>query len=258
MAHKRFKLLIFVSPPLVRAGLLFLSLVFAQALQAQPRPDSLGTKRPAPVATSKVEEEPLVYTYAVTPEKIEMAADTLPDANFRMYNPARQQTIDYGTLGNLGSSARPLLYEVLPQLGFGLGIHAFDLYTVGPQDLRFYRNSRSFSDAFFSQGKNNQEAMLNARFARTFSGGTNISLDYRSINNIGQYNYQRDRQWHHLDGDSQYRDRVWHDPTRCPQRCYHRRRLGQPTWRRLCLRSGLHAEASCASRDHQPVCNPGT
>jgi Putative porin len=155
---------------------------------AQPPTAASATTRP-----QSVPDEPLLYTYALTPEKSEPAADTLPDANFRMYNPARRPLIDYGTTGNLGSSARPMLYEVRPQRGFDFGMHSFELYSLRPQDLRFYRNARAFSDAFFSQGRNNLEAMVNARFARTFSGGTNVSLDYRTVNNLGQYNYQRDR-----------------------------------------------------------------
>jgi hypothetical protein len=137
--------------------------------------------------------EPLQFTHAQTPEKSELVTDSLPDAAFRMYDPARQSPIDYGTIGNIGSAARPLLYEVAPLRGFSNGIDVFELYTLKPNDLRFYRNKRAFSDAFFSQGKNNLSSMLNAKFARTFEGGLNVSLDYRSINNNGEYNYQRDK-----------------------------------------------------------------
>lgn len=70
-------------------------------------------------------------------------------------------------------------------------MHTFDLYKLQPADLRFYRNSRSFSDVFFSQGRTQLEGMMNARLAHTFSGGTNFSMDYRTINNLGQYRYQR-------------------------------------------------------------------
>lgn len=162
--------------------------LFAQELPAPNFPqDSIGARKA--VETN----EPLLYSFAHSPEKSEMAADTLPDYAFRMYDPARRSAIDYGTIGNLGSSARPMLYEVAPQRGFQLGFNAFDLYTYRPTDLRFYKNTRSFSEAFFSQGSNNLQAMLNARFARTFSDGSNLSVDYHSINNLGEFNYQRDK-----------------------------------------------------------------
>ncbi|MCB9343718.1 MAG: hypothetical protein H6576_08480 [Lewinellaceae bacterium] len=175
-----------------RLLLALLSGLLCVALNAQ-NPDSIPVKPSAFPVNLKDVDEPLRFTYAASPEKSEAESDTLPDYLFRMYDPARKPDLDYGTLGNLGSSARPLWYEVRPRLGFDLGIRSFELYTLRPQDLKFYRNKRSFSDAFFSQGRNNLEAMVNARFARTFSGGTCFSLDYHSINNLGQFNYQRDR-----------------------------------------------------------------
>lgn len=195
MAFKKFFRAIICFLQVFRLGLVLLGVLTSNALSAQE--PQLG--QPGPTAASAttrkvpVSDEPLLFTFALTPEKSEAATDSLPDATFRMYNPARRSLIDYGTIGNLGSSARPLLYAVAPQQGFDFGIHGFDLYTLKSRDLRFYRNTRSFSEATFSQGKNNLESMLNARFARTFSGGTNFSLDYRSINNLGQFNYQRDK-----------------------------------------------------------------
>lgn len=136
---------------------------------------------------------PLLYSFALTPERSQPVGDTLPDHNFRMYDPARRQPVDWGTLGNLGSSARPLFFDTRMRRGFDLGSHSFDLYRLKANDLRFYRNTRSYSEAFFSQGRTQFDGTLNARFGRTFAGGTNLSLDYRTINNKGQYLYQRDK-----------------------------------------------------------------
>ncbi|HAD12061.1 MAG TPA: hypothetical protein DCF33_06435, partial [Saprospirales bacterium] len=71
------------------------------------------------------------------------------------------------------------------------GVNAFDLYKIRPEELGFYKNARTFSDVSFSQGRNQFETNLNARFSRTFEGGTNFSLEYRTLNNLGQYRYQR-------------------------------------------------------------------
>lgn len=146
-----------------------------------------------PRILTPVDTTPLAYTLPQTPERLEPEEDTLPDYHFRIYNPARQRPVDYGTLGNLGSSARPLFFETQPRQGFDAGVHAFDLYNLRPDDLRFYRHARSYSDVFFSQGRTQQEGMLNARLARTFAGGTTFSLDYRTINNLGQFRHQRDQ-----------------------------------------------------------------
>lgn len=160
----------------------FTLLCLAGPIAAQQAPG----QQPAP-------DEPLVVTFAPSPERSVPAADTLPDRDFRMYDPARRQDIDWGTLGNLGSAARPMMFENRPVRGFDVGAHAFDLYMLKPEQLGFYRNPKTFSDAFFSQGKNQFETNLNARFARTFAGGTNFSLEYRTLNNLGQYRYQRDK-----------------------------------------------------------------
>lgn len=160
-----------------------------------PVPPSTTVPTPASPTTARAATpaEPLFSTLAHAPERAAPAADTLPDLDFRMYDPARRQPIDWGTLGNLGSAARPLLYETAARRGFDLGFHAFDFYKIQPEELRFYRNSRAFSDAFFSQGRNQFETMASLRFARTFADGLSVALDYRGINNLGQYRYQRDK-----------------------------------------------------------------
>ncbi|HAD12062.1 MAG TPA: hypothetical protein DCF33_06440, partial [Saprospirales bacterium] len=44
-------------------------------------------------------DDPLLITFALTPERSEYLADSMPDYQFRMYDPARKHTVDYGTLG---------------------------------------------------------------------------------------------------------------------------------------------------------------
>lgn len=176
-------------PPL--APCLFALCIFAFCLL----PLSATAQQPVAASpTARAAEQdttPFLFTFALTPERSFPASDTLPDFDFRMYDPARRKQIDWGTLGNLGSAARPLLFETRAQRGFDVGEHAFDLYRMQPGELRFYRNTRSFSEVFFSQGAKQEQGMLNARFSRTFEGGANFSLDYRTINHAGQYRYQR-------------------------------------------------------------------
>lgn len=158
-------------------------------------PGTLQAQQPASPTTRTIKQptEPLLFTFALSPESSQPASDTLPDTQFRMYDPARRQVIDWGTLGNLGAAARPLLFENQARKGFDVGVHSFDLYMLRPEQLRFYRNINTFSDVAFSQGRNQFETNLNARFARTFSDGVNFSLEYQTLNNLGQYRYQRDK-----------------------------------------------------------------
>ncbi len=168
--------------------LLFALFAHASSAYAQrPEAASRTTRTIAPDTT------PLLFTFSLSPERFEPAHDTLPDHNFRMYEPSRREMIDYGTLGNLGSSARSLFYEPVQRKGLRLGYEAYDLYRLRPEALRFYRNVRSFSEVYFSQGRNQLDGLLNARFSRTFADRVNFSMDYRTINNRGGFRYQRDK-----------------------------------------------------------------
>ncbi len=168
-------------------------LLLNHGLLAQPTTPPSSPSPTPPRVVAPVDTTPVAYTLPQTPERLGPEKDTLPDYHFRIYNPARRQAVDYGTLGNLGSSARPLFFETQPRRGFEVGVHAFDLYQLRPDDLRFYRTARSYSEVFFSQGRTQQEGMLTAQLARTFADGTTFALDYRTINNLGQFRHQRDQ-----------------------------------------------------------------
>ncbi len=149
-----------------------------------------STSRPLPALQDSVGP---VYYYLVTdPSQRIPADDTLPDLAFRMYDPARRHGIfDYGHLGNLGTAARPLAFGTNSRTGFGTGMHAFDLYQLSPNDLRFYRHTRTFSHAGFSRGRTQRDAASYIRLSRTFEKGLCFSLNYQTFNNLGEYRFQR-------------------------------------------------------------------
>lgn len=165
---------------------LLLALLRTPAFAQQPE----AASSTAQFIATPADTTPFFYNLVLSPERSWPADDTLADAAFRMYDPARRQTIDWGTLGNVGASARPLFFQTTARLGFSPGLHSFDLYQLRPGDLQFYRNTRSFTDLFFSQGRIQDDNMLLARFSRTFAGGLNFSLDYRNFNHLGQFRYQ--------------------------------------------------------------------
>ncbi|MDW8229577.1 MAG: putative porin [Saprospiraceae bacterium] len=131
--------------------------------------------------------------FASAPERIHPDGDTLPDAAFRMYDPARQPIIDWGTLGNIGASARPLFFQTDLRRGVQTGYRVFDLYHLDTDDLPFYLGRRALTDLFVSRGRNQNDLMVRAKFSRTFARGTNFSLFHQNIVNIGQYQYQAAR-----------------------------------------------------------------
>ncbi len=141
-------------------------------------------------AAATLDTTTLYYLHAKAPERAYLDNDTLPDAAFRMYDPARQPLIDWGTLGNIGASARPLFFQTTPRRGAYTGYQVFDLYRLQADDLPFYPNSRALTDLFFSQGRTQTDLMLRAKFSRTFSRGVNFSLLHQNLNHTGQYRYQ--------------------------------------------------------------------
>lgn len=172
--------------PVACLGVVFL-LCMSLALQAQT-PDSIP--QPPVVEPELPDTTPLYFVQAYAPEVLGLDVDTMAGMPFRQYDPARLQLIDYGTLGNVGAAARPLLFEAPSRRGFDVGVRAFDIYRLQPEDLRFYRRQRTFSDVYFSQGGNQDENAVKARFSRTFSDGANISFDYRTITNLGAFKHQ--------------------------------------------------------------------
>ena len=164
-------------------GLFLFTPIFSQAQQPEAASSTAQV-------ISAADTLPFLFTFSISPEQRLPADDTLPDFNFRMYDPARRQTIDWGTLGNIGAAARPLLFQPKDRLGFDPGFHSFELYQLRPEELQFYRHARSFTDLFFSQGQVQNDNLLQARFSRTFSGGLNFSMQYRTFNHVGQYRYQ--------------------------------------------------------------------
>lgn len=141
--------------------------------------------------TTPAPADTVLYTLAGDPGQSYPATDTLPDFDFRMYDPARKGPVDYATLGNLGSAARPLWFAPLPSIGFTTGFRAFDLYRNDPAELAFYRNRRTYSHAYFSRGRTQRDAMSSLKLSRTFAKGLTVALHYNTINNLGEYRFQR-------------------------------------------------------------------
>jgi Putative porin len=159
-----------------------------------PRPGlGLDSLVPPPVAEPP-DTVPLRYFLAGSPEVLRSDADTMPDFEFRMYDPARQSAIDWGTLGNVGSAARPLFFETTARRGFQTGIRAFDLYKMRPEDLRFYQHPRLPTEVRFNRGVQQVDDMSRVRISRTFPRKLTFALQMRRLGNLGQYRFQKVRQ----------------------------------------------------------------
>lgn len=107
------------------------------------------------------------------------------------YDPARLTAYPYATLGNLGSPARPLYFNIAQPKGINTGHRAFDLYKVRFEDFRFYDTDIGLTRLAYSQGIDQQDAIFRAQFGRNFDRGVNFSLNYQRINQTGQFASQR-------------------------------------------------------------------
>ncbi|MFN4079630.1 MAG: putative porin [Saprospiraceae bacterium] len=149
---------------------------------------ALAQRPPDPIDTAI-----LVYYTPAAPQAQRPDADSLPDAAFRVWDPARAFLIDDAHLGNLGSPSRPLLYRIAPRSGFHIGTEVYELYRVEPMNLRFYRSANTFSEVSFLQGPNRNNVVSTARISRRFSDGIAFALEFRNLNHAGQFRYQKNR-----------------------------------------------------------------
>ena len=155
------------------------------------RPDSIPDGLASELAYEIMDTSHIFYFYEDNPYNQFPFNDTLLDPRFSQYDPTRQQVVDYFTLGNLGSAHYPLFYDAYNREGFDIGLHQFDLYKTTA--LKYYGVETPYSEAFYSQGGDQEDSYFKGNFGRSFSDGLNFSLNYSRINNIGSYTRAKSR-----------------------------------------------------------------
>lgn len=120
-------------------------------------------------------------------------SDTILD-EIHIYNPLEKGKLFYQHLGNLGSAARPLFYE-LPQLHAKLdfGFYDFAPYLKRRQNIKLYQTNKAFSKLAVVPGSNQQNFMLSALFSRPFKNNVQLTIDYSRIIQEGLYSSQATR-----------------------------------------------------------------
>lgn len=104
--------------------------------------------------------------------------DTLLN-NFHNYDPVAKSNWKYQDLGNIGSAAKPVFYEVPELIGLSSGFHAYDLYFRDPAKRKFYDTKSPFTEmsAFFGGGQRN---MLDLAFSRNVTSRWNLGIDFNT------------------------------------------------------------------------------
>lgn len=132
----------------------------------------------------------IYFFYAGNPNLVFPFSDSLLES-FQQYDPIRLRELDYASLGNLGSAARPLFFQPTWRRGFDVGLHQFDIYQLSTADVRYYKITQAFTQAGYTQGSTQDDGFFNIRFSRNFADGLNLSLESHRINNAGAYDFQQ-------------------------------------------------------------------
>ena len=99
---------------------------------------------------------------------------------FHNYEAVANTWYKYQDLGNLGTAARPVFYDVPNQIGRTSGFHAYDLYHNSPDSIRYYNTKSPYTkiEAFFGGGNRNK---LDIGFARNITPNWNVGIGYHTI-----------------------------------------------------------------------------
>ena len=110
-------------------------------------------------------------------------------SNFHQYDRALRN--DYGHLGNLGSAHHSILFRNEEVKELRMGYQQFDAYHYRAEKHPFYILNNAITDVAYTQGSTQEDAYFQAKFARNFSDGIQLSIDYEKINHQGNYLHQK-------------------------------------------------------------------
>ncbi|MCB9279074.1 MAG: hypothetical protein H6562_09185 [Lewinellaceae bacterium] len=149
-----------------------------------------GTQNRSNVQVEQELEQPDTFGVFVfsaqNPNREVPFSDSLLDDFFHQYDPARKKSVDYLTLGILGSAAHPLIYQPADRQGFDVGFHQFDLYLMPAEDLPFYRLQRAYTNVGYTIGSEQPDGYFTGSFSRNFANGLNFTLEHRRIFQLGR------------------------------------------------------------------------
>ncbi|NNF36478.1 MAG: hypothetical protein HKN68_20415, partial [Saprospiraceae bacterium] len=147
--------------------------------------------------TQQVEIDPFAdttrieYFYLTLLDSIYSFSDTTLSRWTHTYDPSRMRNAEYFNLGNNGSAARPIIFEKPVMMGTDYGYHAYDIYRLSSRGFKFYKVNRPFFDFTFTPVGGQQNFVIKSDFARNFSDGVSLSINYDRINQEGFYQSQQ-------------------------------------------------------------------
>jgi hypothetical protein len=113
-----------------------------------------------------------------------------PLHGFNNYNPLQKGQDIYAFLGNAGSAASPITYQMPTVAGFSFVHGAFDLYKIRQDSIRFYMLDKPFSEINYVMGKGKEQQLLFTH-SQQIRKGLYLGLYARFANSPGLYQRQR-------------------------------------------------------------------
>ncbi|WP_246581288.1 putative porin [Echinicola shivajiensis] len=100
--------------------------------------------------------------------------------NFHNFEPVFKSGYKYQDLGNLGSAAKPVYYDLPGKIGTRSGFDVYDLYYRSPDKLKYFDTKSPYTklEAFYGGGNRN---MLNVEFARNITPTWNVGFNFNTI-----------------------------------------------------------------------------
>ena len=184
---------------LISTLLLLAGSLLAGSLLVAQQPGFPGSTVPQPNQSLELSPQPEVDTTRVflfqlddIEKRKEFSDTTLHE--FHLYSPIEKGFLFSQSLGNLGSSSRPLLYDIeADRKGLRLGYHQYDPYRLERQDFNHIRSKKSVTNLFFSPGANQRNFIIKAQFSRPFKNDVQLTLDYTRVIQEGFYASQDTR-----------------------------------------------------------------
>ncbi len=142
---------------------------------------------------------PMTYVLILDPDRNYIFADTFAWEDNKHY------PLGYtdAHLGNYGSATRTLTPTGSSPIGFSTGWFQYEPYYLHEETFRYYNQEVPVSKIKYSQA-GQEDTYLDLDFGRSFAKGFNLSIAYRRINQVGEFNHQRQK-------DTGFSIGVWHD-----------------------------------------------
>lgn len=106
--------------------------------------------------------------------------------NFNILNRPRRPMVN---TGGMGLASKDMLFDLPKTIGFDAGFHAFDVYTLTPDDIIFYQARTQFSNLYYVSG--GQEGQLfKVTHSQNIKKNFNIGGNYNRVGGKGAYSNQ--------------------------------------------------------------------